>query len=326
MTATVSYPPSSIASKVVHAHSDTWLRRFAKRGYPAAQPLAAGMEGAVYDVGDELIAKVWGRKGREELDRMKAFYEQLAESGLDFATPRFLELWEAEGLWVTVEPRLPGVPLDGVCPPERPPPPEALDCIFDVLVGLRRAGDLASARALAVLEESDAMWAGAQTWPAALQALLDRRLALFGDQLRARVPRFDLIEERLRMLIDGLPADGGLATLHGDLTPANVLVDKSLRPLAVLDFGFFTTVGDPTFDLAVTAGIYDMYGPRARETEKEIERAAAVRFGVSADRLALYRAAYAIATANVYDPTGQDGHFRWCVEVLGREDVASLLP
>jgi len=308
----------------MHTHSDTWVRRFAERGYPAAEPLAAGMEGAVYRLDDDLIAKVWARKGRAELAVMRAFYEQLAGSGLDFATPRFLEQWEADGLCVTVEPRLPGVPLDSVCPAERPPPPQALDCVLDVLAGLRRAGDLESAHALPVLEEADAMWAEARSWPAALQGLLDRRLALFGDQLRARVPRFDLAEERLRALIAELP-DDGLAALHGDLIPANVLVDESLRPLAVLDFGFFTTVGDPVFDLAVTASIYDMYGPRARATEAEIDRAAAERFGVPADRLTLYRVAYAIATANVYDPKGEDGHFRWCVETIGRDDAAALL-
>lgn len=308
----------------MHTHSDTWLRHFAKRGYPAAQPLAAGMEGAVYRLDEDLVAKVWERKREAELAAMQTFYEELAAIGLDFATPRFLELWEADGLHVTVEPRLPGVPLDSVSPLDRPPRPEAVACMHDVLGGLRSAGDLVSAHRLPALEEPRAMWEGARTWPAALQGLLDRRLALFGDQLRAQVPRFDLAEERLRELIAELPVDD-LAVLHGDLIPANVLVDNALRPLAVLDFGFFTTVGDPAFDLAVTASIFDMYGPRARETEAEIDRATTERFGVTGDRLALFRAAYAIATANVYDPSGQDGHFRWCVEMLGRDDVAALL-
>jgi hypothetical protein len=308
----------------MHTHSDTWLRRFAKRGYPAAKPLGAGMEGAVYRLDEDLVAKVWGRKGEAELTAMRVFYEQLAAIGLDFATPRFLELWEAEGLQVTIEPRLPGVPLDSVCPPDRPPQPEAVTCMLDVLDGLRSAGDLASAHVLPVLGEPRAMWEGAPAWPAALQGLLDRRLARFDARLRARIPRFGLAVERLRVLIAELTVDD-LAVLHGDLIPANVLVDDALRPVAVLDFGFFTTVGDPAFDLAVTASIFDMYGPRARQTEAEIDRAAAERFGFTSDRLALYRAVYALATANVYDPNGRDGHFRWCAETIGRDDVATPL-
>jgi aminoglycoside phosphotransferase (APT) family kinase protein len=168
------------------------------------------------------------------------------------------------------------------------------------------------------------MWQEADTWPAALQGLLDRRLATFGDQLRAEVPRFDLLETKLRALIADLPNDP-LGVLHGDLIPANVLVDEALHPVAVLDFGFFTTVGDPAFDLAVTASIFDMYGPLARQVETEIDRAAAERFGFPPERLTLYRAAYAIATANVYDPDGKDGHFRWCTEMLRRDEITDLL-
>lgn len=308
----------------MRTHSDAWLRRFAGRGYPQAEPLAAGMEGAVYRLDDELIAKVWGGKGRAELAAMQAFYDELAGCGLSFATPRFLDLWEAEGQCVTVEPHLPGLPLDSACPLDRPLRPEAVTCMLDVLEGLRAAGELASAGALPVLGEPRSMWEGAHTWPVALQGLLNRRLARFGDLLGARVPGFDRVEEGLRASIATLPSDE-LAVLHGDLIPANVLVDGALRPLAVLDFGFLTTLGDPAFDLAVTASIFDMYGPRAREVEATIDAAAAQRFGVPPERLALYRAAYAIATANVYDPQGQDGHFRWCAEMINRGDVAALL-
>ena len=36
----------------------------------------------------------------------------------------------------------------------------------------------------------------------------------------------------------------------------------------------------------------------------------------------LYRAAYAIATANAF---GADGHFPWCAAMLEREDVVETL-
>jgi hypothetical protein len=301
-----------------------WLRRFASRGHPAATPLASGMEGAVYRLGDDLVAKVWEHKGRAELAALGDFYEQLAVAGLDFATPRFLELWAVDGVQVTIERMLPGKPLDSVCPPGTPPGPRAVDCMVEALGGLRCAGELAAARTLPVLGESAPMWDGVESWPAALLGLVERRLARGGDLLRARLPAFDALLERLRDLIAGLPSDG-LCALHGDLIPANVLVDEDLRPLAVLDFGFLTTVGDPFFDLAVTASVFDMYGPHARRTEAAIDRAAAGRFGLAPERLALYRAAYAIATASVYAPGGEDGHFRWCVEMLRREDIVALL-
>lgn len=308
----------------MQAAEEAWLRRFARRGYPAAAPLASGMEGAVYRLDDDLVAKVWERRGHAELAAMGDFYERLAAAGLDFATPRFLELWAVDGVQVTVERWLPGVPLDSVCPTGPPPGPRVVDCMVEALQGLRCAGELAAARELPVLGEPLAMWDGVESWPAALWGLVERRLARCGDLLGARLPAFDALVERLRDLIAGLPADG-LCALHGDLIPANVLVDEDLRPRAILDFGFLSTVGDPFFDLAVTASVFDMYGPHAREAEAAIDRAAAARFGLAPERLALYRAAYAILTANVYDPGGEDGHFRWCVEMLRRDDVAALL-
>lgn len=296
---------------------ETWLRRFARRGYPAATLLASGMEGAVYRLDDELVAKVWERKGHAELVAMGDFYEQLVGVGLDFATPRFLELWAVDGVQVTIERWLPGMPLDSVGP-------RAVDCMVEALQGLHCAGELTAARTLPVLGEPVAMWDGVESWPAALWGLVERRLARGGDLLRARLPAFDALVERLRDLIAGLPADG-LCVLHGDLIPANILVDEDLRPRAVLDFGFLSTVGDPFFDLAVTASVFDMYGSHGRQAEAAIDRAAAGRFGLAPERLALYRAVYAIVTANVYDPGGEDGHFRWCVEMLRRDDIAALL-
>ena len=94
--------------------------------------------------------------------------------------------------------------------------------------------------------------------------------------------------------------------MHGDLIPANVLVDEAGRPSAVIDFGFLTTAGDPAFDAAVTASIFDMYGPAARATEARLD----ARLDVDPERAGVHRAAYAVVTATCFSPTGEDGHFR----------------
>jgi hypothetical protein len=94
---------------------------------------------------------------------------------------------------------------------------------------------------------------------------------------------------------------------------------------AVLDFGFLSTVGDPAFDAAVTASIFEMYGPEARRVEQDIDAAISGRFGYLADRIILYRCAYALITSNAYDPQGRDGHFQWCVDILRRDEVSHLL-
>ncbi len=47
--------------------------------------------------------------------------------------------------------------------------------------------------------------------------------------------------------------------------------------------------------------------------------------GYGGEVLLAYRAVYALLTSNAYASDGGDGHFRWCVEMLGRRDVRGAL-
>jgi aminoglycoside phosphotransferase (APT) family kinase protein len=154
--------------------------------------------------------------------------------------------------------------------------------------------------------------------------LLERRVAQFGDQLRQSVRSFDTQFENLVRLLHALP-QRACSVIHGDLVPPNVLVDAAGRPLAVVDFGFLSSVGDPAFDAAVCASTFDMYGANADEARETLTREFTSRLDYTIDELCVYQAAYAIATSNAYDPGGQDGHFLWCVRQLQRPDLARVL-
>jgi aminoglycoside phosphotransferase (APT) family kinase protein len=147
----------------------------------------------------------------------------------------------------------------------------------------------------------------------------------FRGPLTARLPHVDdLVQAVVRALDDLDPSTRSL--VHGDLIAANIHVDEAGRPVAVLDFGFMTTIGDPAFDAAVTASLFDMYGPRAAGTEAVLDAAMADRFGHDAQRLAIYRAAYALATSNCFSASGSDGHFDWCVRMVQRPAILDALP
>jgi Ser/Thr protein kinase RdoA (MazF antagonist) len=297
-----------------------WTDLLTRAGHRPGAVLGAGMEGTVIDLGGDLVAKIWQRRTAEDLETLRTFYEAVAGAQLTVRTPRILQVLALDGQCVTVEPRLGGKPLwnaDGGSPT---PTDADVACMLDVLAALAAPAPTPHMGVLPVLEGEEPFEPG--TFTRSLAGLVERRVARFRAPLLARLPGLD---EVTRAVVAGLeslePGDEGL--LHGDLIPANILVDEA--PPAVIDFGFLTTVGDPAFDAAVTASIYDMYGPRARQTEAVLDLAIMDRFGHPAERLALYRAAYALTTSNCFSASGSDGHFDWCVRMLERPDVRAAL-
>jgi aminoglycoside phosphotransferase (APT) family kinase protein len=297
-------------------HSAHWVAHFVAAGHPAARPLAAGVEGAVYDLGDGTVAKVWGRRSRTDLLPWQAFYADLGAGGLPFGTPQILRVEEVRGVAVTVERRLDGDPLQARIDPEAPELARPVTAaMIEILRALATVPATAAMRRLPVLDETEPFRTDGDDFASALTALLRRRTARSGDLLRRRVPDFD---RRYAAILSGLAElDRRPDTvLHGDLFGENVLVAGSGQPTAVLDFGFLSGAGDPRFDAAVTAAIMNMYGRHAAAITTALTQAFADHLGHSARVLRLYQAAYAVATSDAFTSDGSDGHFAWCARQL----------
>jgi aminoglycoside phosphotransferase (APT) family kinase protein len=308
-------------------HSAAWQEQFIALGYPDAQPLAVGMEGAVYRLDAGTIGKVWGRRPAPELRRLQCCYRSIAETphAAPFQLPAIRDVLTVRDTTITIERLLPGVPLATVLPePLVALSPAVVGAILAVLRGLAALPATASMRDLPVLDETRPLWRGCATWADALGGLIARRVARFGPRLASHVPRRELKMARLRALLAALEPPA-LSIIHGDLVPANILVGDDQRPTAVLDFGFLSTVGDPAFEAATAAALCDMYGPHARAIERRLDDAIRAEFGYDPHRLVLYKAAYALITSNAYNAEGADGHFAWCVRLLQRPEVGALL-
>ena len=104
--------------------------------------------------------------------------------------------------------------------------------------------------------------------------------------------------------------------MHGDLFPENVLVDEDAWPLALIDFGFMSTAGDPRFDAAISGAIYNMYGAHARHLRWTLTNMLAAELSYDMHVLVLFQAVYAFASSNAFTVDGSDGHFPWCVDLL----------
>lgn len=298
-----------------------------RHGRTPGRVLGAGMEGTVIELGPEEVAKVWQGRSRRDLEALRDFGAAVRGASIPFALPdvrQLLDELDEDALLITVERRLHGVPLRVDGDPEPPPvTPEETHRMADALAGLARVPSAPALAALPVLPGEEPLDPGVP-FGVALAALVGRRVTGSRELLRRDVPEADDLIAGVVTALRDLPADSPTVLVHGDLIPANVLVDGG-RVSGVLDFGFMTTLGDPAFDAAITASVFDMYGPHARRSEETLSAAFAQHFGHDTGRYALYRAAYALLTATVFSPAGDDGHFAWCVAMLRRADVRAAV-
>lgn len=151
--------------------------------------------------------------------------------------------------------------------------------------------------------------------------LVTRRAEQSLHHLQADVEGFDELLDRVLVKLAMLEVPK-LQIVHGDICTPNLLIEDG--KLSLLDWGFFTTAGDNTFDASTAAAFYDMYGPEARKVD-DLLLDRFEELGHDRARMYLYRAAYAITTATIYSDDASDGHYTWCVGNLNREDLRAAL-
>lgn len=287
--------------------------------------LGSGVEGTVADLGDGTVAKVWSGRGLNDLQLLRDFYDAVyaaRPADLAVAMPHILDLREVEGTLITVEQRLTGDPVwvaDGTSPTLTA---GHVDAMVEALAALAAIPGKPTFRALPMLPDEPPLDRNAP-FETELAALVTRRAAQFETSLRAALPEVDAILADTVAALHGLrPATPSL--VHGDLIAANVLASGA-HATAVLDFGFLSTAGDAAFDAAITASCFDMWGPNARNVERQLDRAFESAFGHDHYRYSIYRAAYALTTACCFGTDLSEGHFAWCITLLSRSDVRDAL-
>jgi aminoglycoside phosphotransferase (APT) family kinase protein len=303
-----------IAPEVIGA-----LRR---AGLEPGAVLGAGVEGAVLDVGSDLVAKIWRSADLGRLQELRQFYDAV-DLG-DLSTPRIVTVIETRVGVVSVERKLPGRPLRADLGAAAHVASDAhVRAIVQTLATLQTA-PLRSELSRLPLLPGEPPPVEPHRFEESLASLVRLRTRRFAAVLLADLRDLDLVVAATCEALVDMPTQGR-ALIHGDLIPANVHVDSQGAPVAVLDFGFLTTVGDPAFDAAVTASIYDMWGPNARSNEEAIDEATTAAFGYGHARFLVHRAAYALLTSNSFSDDGTDGHYAWCIAMLRRSDVRGAL-
>lgn len=287
-------------------------------GHPRACRLAAGMEADVYALDEDTVARLDRTPG--DASAVGRLLDDLDRCGLPFAVPVArgrLEL--PDGRSLQLQPRLRGRSLGEFYDGETGRlDPRAETALMEVLTALRTAP----------VDVPDLPLLGGRTvtdgrWTTALQNVLDDRTARPEGLLARHVDRLGDWGRAAREFLASR-ADVPTVLQHGDICPENVLVDDDCRLTAVLDWGFLTMRADPLLEVALTAGFFDMYGPHALRTDHRLTDVFLEAFGGDRADVLRYKALYALIGADAYSERA-DGHFRWCVQVLRRDDVRAAV-
>uniref|UniRef100_A0AAU3GN12 Aminoglycoside phosphotransferase family protein n=1 Tax=Streptomyces sp. NBC_01401 TaxID=2903854 RepID=A0AAU3GN12_9ACTN len=226
------------------------LAYFADRGHTVVRRIGAGVEGVVYGLDEGRAAKVWNGRPPADFDLTRQVYADIARHPLPFSTPEIFDVETHEGVLVTHERELPGGPMrvdSAHAASERELPAQHNEAPLAVLRGLASVPGTVAMRQLTVQGDDRPLWQGHDCFRGALAALVARAAARHGAVLAAYVADFEAGVERTRRALGSLP-DAPVTTIHGDLVPPNIHIDAAARPVAVLDFGFCTTAGDPAFE------------------------------------------------------------------------------
>ena len=298
---------------------------------PDLQPLGAGMQCQVFADGPEQVLKIYSQDaGIQNLKRLMDFYASLDRSNVNFHLPAIYSVEPVKD-WILVrEHRLHGTSptLDHL----QHMKVEELEIFFqhyvDVLFQIPKIGTLFLQPGEPLDQTGDFVSYGQfGSWQALLMTNLKRKLAAAGQQYLLYVEDLQSIVDAVEQQITTLPNNVN-HLIHGDFYPANTLMDSDFNIQAVLDFGTYTLVGDPVYDLALGWIFADMY-QNVKQLSANDYVGELIRERIPTNeyqRMKLYILIYSLLSADIYsDPGAPDGHFQWAMNNLNNDDFREVL-
>jgi hypothetical protein len=261
--------------------------------------IGEGSESRVYALDGERVLRILRQPAApDQLALLQHFLVEI-DGRMPFATPRILAIAN-DGAY-TIERRLPGLPMPalifgaGTAARE-----EALRNYFTAVAAFRSVvfpdepyGQLLAAQPIT-----------ADDWIGYLRESLAHYSAINGATIADEVGDVAGLEAKALLLLSALEPHPERALVHGDYFPGNVLMDGDFRVTAVVDFGFYTVVGDPLLDVAGASIFLEMSGSPPEDIAY-VRKLLAERHGPgTAPSFAFYRAYFAFAMA---DPVANAG-------------------
>jgi len=284
--------------------------------------LHKGMEAEVYALGNDALLKLYIQTTTfAHLKVLQEFYASIDASGLSYSLPSIQSIAEEDGICISIERRLPGIPMSTVLSSLTTREMEKMmqsSLVAALELGkVRIPSDFDRYRlfdAEGLSDRIDGDW----------YQFLDRLLTYELTQVRSYLER-DVLDFSAKLAqlsaILAQPYTGDYQLVHGDFFPGNLLVNEKRQVTALFDFGLLTMYGDYLFDIATGWVFFDMYDELKANLRERYFSIILEALGEGVrGRLYRYVLLYSILGANAYSPTCSDGHYQWCVANLNNRE------
>lgn len=298
--------------------ADAESELLAAYGLTGAQPLGVGTEARVHALDPRHVLKVYADPDQQDVfATLQDFGDRLDTSTVLWTVPRIRSITRHGDLLAVVEDRIPGTTMDTHAIGADDPDLEEL-----YLRTARQVGELIVDPPLGRRQLLPGVGSTGSNddWNSFITTLVVGKMATVTPVLRTDIPDLDA---RIEAMLDRFAGQytGPDAVVHGDFFPGNILMTDRAIVTGVIDFGSYTMIGDPLYDVASACGFWRMYErDHTGARDRLLARAGCDLPALGRRRLLDYLLIAALTTCDLYPepdrPLDTTGHYQWAREIL----------
>ncbi|MCC5803606.1 aminoglycoside phosphotransferase family protein [Rossellomorea vietnamensis] len=284
--------------------------------------LGSGMEATVYALDDYKVLKIYNDfSDVKKQEKLRGFYAGLKTDHLSYELPYIHDILVENGTLVTIEKRMQGSNMQSkLAGMTRDEQTNMMKIYLQANLELHSLQGSSTMEGFQLFHDHRLSLGRMDNW----YDLLSETIKLKQTELKPYFER-DVrdYEAKLTLIMERLATgyEGDYSIIHGDFYPGNILINEKNEVTGLIDFGMLTMYGDYLFDVAIGWVCLDMYNQlNASLPERYLDIIVSTLGEGGRKDLYFYVLIYSLMTANLYSPTCEDGHYRWCVENLNREE------
>lgn len=284
--------------------------------------LGSGMEAEVYALGNDKVLKVYNNLSDvKKQEKLRDFYSDIDARHLSYELPYIHDILVENGMLVTIEKRMKGSDMQSLLPGMTyDEQTNMMKTYLQANVALQSVKGRSTMDGVTLFKDDRLSFDMIHNW----FDLLKETIVMKQVELKPYFKRDVLnYEEKMNIILKRLSSgyEGKHSIIHGDFYPGNILLDEKHEVTGLIDFGMLTMYGDYLFDVAIGWVCLDMYNQlNVNLSERYLDIIVSTLGEGVRKELSFYVLIYSLMTANLYSPTCEDGHYRWCVEKLNSEE------